>query len=747
MHSAVDSSSPAIKVLIDALERIGEPRTAAAILSGFACDKLGLEELAQLCQRQGIEAVLGAYEPSDPRFTSGVLIFSQGIEAPANSDEVIEGSVTQGQATPKYAYQLVDCSHSNTSSYASRAFNEDHPSGHKVEVGTEQLSEFSGQACLALRQSVKLSDAANVNGTRDSKSGLFDTEVSSNRFSSWLWAEVWRYKSVYRDVLVASVMLNLFVVASPLFVMNVYDRVVPNQAVDTLWALSIGLVVVLLFDVLLKHLRHHFLEQSGRSIDLNLSKQLFAHVLNMKPEETNPSLGSSMSRFREFDSVKQFFSAATLTALVDLPFAALFLLIIFWVAGPVALAPALAAVVIAAYGAVVHFPLKRRVQEIQLLGAFRNSVLAESLATLETLKTYNAQSHAQIRWDQSSLALAQEGLGLKKLSDSIQYVSAFIVQLTIVLVVVIGVYQINEGLLSLGALIASVLLTSRVLGPMVQVANLATQYFQARSTLEDLNRLAAKPVEQSAQQAYLNHQQFEGGLALERAELVLGKRTVFEDLTLHIKPGEHVALIGTIGSGKTSLLRTWLGLNRVSRGQVSVDGIDIDQLNPADLRSAVAYVPQDIQLLSGTLRDNLNLGLVSRPDSELLSCLDSLGFGAYVRSHSMGLDMPIGEFGAGLSGGQRQSVALARAILKEPSILLLDEPTSAMDNQNESRIIQHLKTCAEGKTLVLSTHRASLLSLVERVIVMDAGRIVADGPKEQVLEALKKGLIGSGGRK
>lgn len=564
-------------------------------------------------------------------------------------------------------------------------------------------------------------------------------------FSSWLFGEFWRMRSVYRDVLLATILLNIFVIASPLFVMNVYDRVVPNQAFETLWVLASGLAIVLLFDLVVKLLRQFFVESAGRQIDVVLSTRLFDHVMNSRPGSGPVSVGAFASQFKEFDAIKHFFTAAGFTALVDLPFALFFLLIIYFLGGQVVLVPLIAMLVILLYGVVMQLPLKSVVQQAQQAVAVQNARLVESLSILETLKAFNAEGRAQGRWEQSTLLSARLGLQARRLGDSIALVSAFVMQCSLLGLVIVGVYQIADYEMSLGALIACVLLGNRALSPMVQVAHLSAQYFQARAAMDALNSLTSSELEQCEGRHYLAHSEIAGELLLQNIGFSYQNGPpVLREIDLKIKAGQHVALIGKIGSGKSTLLKIMAGMLSPSEGQISIDGIGLEQLNPVVHRSQCAYVPQDIALVSGTLRENLALKNRQSTDQELMAVCKKVGLFDWVASHPMGLDLPISELGQGLSGGQRQGVAIARALLGQPGLFLFDELSSAMDNQSEAQIIQQIRGLAQGKTMVISTHRASLLQLVDRIVVLDNGRIVADGPKDQVLDALKKGLIASG---
>jgi ATP-binding cassette subfamily C protein LapB len=564
-------------------------------------------------------------------------------------------------------------------------------------------------------------------------------------FSRWLYVELKKLRSVYQDVLLAAVFINLFALASPLFVMNVYDRVVPNQAIETLWVLASGLGLVLIFDLTIKLLRHHFIEMAGKHLDIVLSSRLFAKVLNIRLEAFPESVGAFASQLKDFDAIKQFFTAASLAALIDLPFSMFFLVVIYYVGGMVAVAPLIAALFMICYGYVAHFSLKSVIERMQSVSAEKNATLVETLSGVETVKSMNAQGRQQKFWEQSLARLALIAMKAKRMTDSISIVSGFIIQTSVAAVVIIGVYQIDKQLMSMGGLIACVLLSGRALAPMAQLANLISQYYQAKSALTALDDLVDKPGEFTADKNYLcSDRPFN---SVEARNITFGYtpgQQVLKSVSIKLNAGEKVAIIGKIGSGKSSLMRLLLGFGQPSTGQLLLNGLDLSHLNLSEVRDGIAYVPQEIILFRGSLRENILLKSPRASQKELLEVVEIAGLSAFVQNHPLGLDMPIGEQGKGLSGGQKQSVAIARSLLNNPHVLLFDELTSSMDNQSEQLIITNIKRFAKEKTMVLSTHRASLLALVDRVIVMDDGRIIADGEKNKVLDALKRGLIKSG---
>ena len=472
-----------------------------------------------------------------------------------------------------------------------------------------------------------------------------------------------------------------------------------------------------------------------------LSQQLFQRILATRLDRVNGSIGGMASQLKDFDSIKQFLTASTLVALIDLPFAILFLLIIAYIGGAVALAPLISMSILITYGMLMHFPLKRLSLELQSASAEKNAIAVESLSTLETLKSFNAEAHQLSLWQKSLLKVIALSLKARSYSDSISLVSTFVIQITVVAVIILGVYQIHAQSMSLGALIACVLLSSRALAPMVQLASLISQYHQAKAALQSLNELSGQALDVESERNYLNAETCSGKIELRSVSYAVSQRTILNQLSVTIQPGEKIALIGKIGAGKSTLLKLLMGFVQPNSGQVLIDDIDLQHVNISQLRSRIAYVPQEISLLRGSLRENILLKNASASKEDLAQAIHAACLDDFVQAHPMGLDMHIGEQGKGLSGGQKQSVAIARAMINQPDLFLFDELSAAMDNQTEHEVIQNIKSLTQDKTLILSTHRTSLLSLVDRIIVMDAGKIVADGAKEKVLDALKRGLI------
>lgn len=571
--------------------------------------------------------------------------------------------------------------------------------------------------------------------------------VRPARQGHWFWGALLSQRFVYRDILWAAALINLFAISSPIFTMNVYDRVVPNGALETLWSLAIGMVLVLGADLLLRKLRSRFVDEASARIDVQISATLMERVLGMRLEHRPESVGSFASNLRGFEQVRDLIASSTVTALIDLPFALLFLLVILmispWLAIPVVLG--FGAVLLA--GWVIQGQLHALAETTYRASAARNATLIEALTGIETIKTQGAEGSIQARWERNNVFLASANVKMRALSSGANYLTNWIVQMVTVVTVVAGVYLIGERMVTMGGLIACGMLASRALAPAGQIVALLMQYQGARTALAGLERIMAQPVERENEAqggaAYIHRAKLRGEIEFRNVSFKYPGRTdnAIENLSLKIKPGERVALIGRVGSGKSTLQRLSMGLYRPSQGAVLLDGIDLNQLDPADLRKNLGYVSQDVLLFYGSLRENITFGLPFADDGSVVAAAEVAGLAEFVNRHPQGFDMNVGERGERLSGGQRQGVGIARAVLHNTPVLLLDEPTSAMDFSTEAGITKRLAEFSTGKTVVLVTHRTSLLALVDRVVVIDGGKVVADGPRDRIMEALQSGRI------
>ena len=573
----------------------------------------------------------------------------------------------------------------------------------------------------------------------------FDTNTGTliPRARSWFRDTLKRSRWLYADAIAASLVINLIALAAPLFVMNVYDRVVPNQATATLWILAAGITGAYLFDLLLKGLRGLCLDLAGKKTDLIISATLFERIVGMSMKFRPARVGSFAQNIHEFQGMRDFLTSLTLASLIDLPFTVIILAVIAILGGHLVWIPIIAFPLALGIGHLLQKPLATTLQRTMALASERQSSLIETLAGLDAVKVNNAESERQYQWEQTIGTLSRLELRVKVLSSLAMNITLLIQQMAGVAMIAFGVYQIIDGNLSMGGLVACYMLNGRALGPLAQLSGLLTRYQQAKVTMVSVDQMMELPQERNFDERPMSRAVLQGGIELRNLDFTYpGQQNLaLNKFNLSIKPGEKVGIIGRSGSGKSSLAKLLVGLYQPDSGQLLVDGVDINQIDVSELRHNIGYVPQDIQLLAGSLRDNLVSGARYVEDELVLQAAELAGVHEFARLHPQGYELQVGERGQNLSGGQRQNVALARALLLNPPILLLDEPTSAMDNTGEERLKQRLQSVIEHKTVILVTHRASLLSLVDRLLVIDRGQILADGPKAAVMDALKKGQI------
>jgi len=560
---------------------------------------------------------------------------------------------------------------------------------------------------------------------------------------SWFWGKMLSSWRIYRDVLVASFLINVMGLATPFFILNVYDRVIPNSAFETLWVLAIGIAIVYFFSLLMQSLRGYFVDLAGQKASLNMSAELMEKTLGMKMSSRPESVGSYSNKIQQFDSIRDFITSFSITALIDMPFVVLALLVIWYLAGPIVFIHIIAICFLLLYSIVIHRPLKTAIENTYQATSKKNAILVEGLNGLENLKMLGAENKVQKDWEDSISLITRWGSRSRFLSTSVNHIASFVQNGTVVAVVIAGVYAISEGFLTQGGLIAIVILTRQAIAPMTQFVGLLARYHRARTAYQTLKKIMMVPVERPPESTFLHRATLRGEIEFKNVSFKYPDQNAYalKDVSFSLKAGEHVGLIGSIGSGKSTLGKLLIGLYDPEEGMVTVDGTDTRQIDPNDLRCFIGCVPQDITLFRGSVRENIIMGHPDVDDEAILRAAQLSGVSEIVKKHSAGFDMPVGEQGRSLSGGQRQTVALARAVLHDPPILILDEPSSSMDARTERRLCNNLKSILEGKTLLLVTHRASLLTLVDRVIVLDNGSIRADGPKDNILEAIQRGQL------
>ncbi|MDX4058197.1 type I secretion system permease/ATPase [Aliarcobacter skirrowii] len=556
--------------------------------------------------------------------------------------------------------------------------------------------------------------------------------------SHWLWGTMKIVRETYRDVIIASLLINIFVLATPLFTMNVYDRVIPNDAKDTLWILSIGVLIVYGIDVLLKFLRTYFLETAGKKTDIIASSLIFERVLDLKMSSMPSSVGSMANILKEFESIRSFITSSTISLLIDLPFIILFLITIYYIGGVLVVVPIVIILFIIFYTIYAKEKLQNSIKQSYEAASMKNGVLIESLSSIETLKSLGATGYSQWKWEEATSQIADKSISSKTISASITTVTSFLLQLNTVAIIVVGTYLIGEKMLSMGALIAVVIISSRAIAPMGQVASLLSTFHHTKVSYQALDDIMNMPVEHPQGKKFVARPEYRGNIEFKNVSFTYpnADTSTLNNINFKINEGEHVAIIGKIGSGKSTIHKLILSLYTPTEGAILVDNIDTKQLDPTELRKNIAYVSQDVLLFNGTVKENIVYRLPHIDDEKIIEAATVSGVMDFINKHPKGFDMPVGERGSLLSGGQRQSIAIARAILQDYPIVLLDEPTSAMDNSAEDKFLKNIKKYLKDKTMILVSHKTSLLSLADRIIVMEDGQVVLDGKKDYVINKL-----------
>lgn len=556
----------------------------------------------------------------------------------------------------------------------------------------------------------------------------------------WFWNTIIKSWPAYIEVLAASVLINVFGLAIPLFTMNVYDRVVPNQAIETMWVLASGIGLIFIFDLFLKALRGYFIDMASKKIDVKLSAIIFEHILGIQIGSRPSSVGAFANVIQSFEGFRDFITSTTITVLVDLPFVFLYLFFIYYLGGALVFVPLAVLPIVFVMGLLLQSPLTRITKATYQLASEKQATLIESLSGIEAIKSSGAEGIMQNRFEQVVIYAAKLGASLRLIVNSSVNISNLAQQISNVVIVIFGVYKIIEGELTVGALIACTILAGRALAPMGQVSAIFTRYYQSMQAFQSINQVMQLPTDVQDASHYLHRPHIKGTIEFKGVEYHYPNQPqlILNNVSFKIQAGEHVGIIGRIGSGKSTIAKLILGLYRPDKGSIFIDGTDYLQLNPADLRRQIGYAPQDVVLFYGSIKDNIRMGAPYIHDEKIIKAAEIAGVTQFTKNHPEGFDRQVGERGNRLSSGQRQAVAVARALILSPHILIFDEPTASMDDSSEAQLRQNIKNMLDkDTTLVLVTHKVSMLDLVDRLIVIDNGRIVADGPKEAVLIALR----------
>ncbi|ESY82308.1 MAG: type I secretion system permease/ATPase [Mesorhizobium sp.] len=557
----------------------------------------------------------------------------------------------------------------------------------------------------------------------------------------WLTGTMGGFWRTYSKVVLSAMFINLLAIASPIFTMNVYDRILPNKAISTLWVLAIGIGAVIVFDLLLKTARASLIDYAGRKADLRISYMLFEKVLNSSLSARPGSTGEYANRITQYEFVREFFTSNTISVFIDTAFVFVFLLVIYAIGGWLVIIPAVAFLASVAVGLVTQRRIGKRVAASMNEASQRQSLLVESISTLETIKSLRAEAYLLRKWGEHSKNAANTSEKIKQLSAAAGNITQAIQQLVTVALVVAGAYAFSEGHVSTGAIIGTVMLAGRAVAPLGQIAITLSRFRQAMLSLRMVNSIMAQPEDRPDTVGFVNRPIRNGAMAFKNVGFVYpgSENEVLSGLNFTVRPGERIGIIGRIGSGKTTMGRLIGRLFLPTSGELLLDGIDIRQYHPSEVRAAVGIVAQAGDLFSGTIKENLLMACPEATDEQIIDAARAAGVDEFVSRHPRGYDMNVGERGTNLSGGQRQTVAIARLLLTKPKIVFLDEPSGSMDLASERQLIKQLKVAFDrGTTLIVSTHRFSMLELADRLIVIEQGKIVADGPKEQVIQALQK---------
>ncbi len=557
------------------------------------------------------------------------------------------------------------------------------------------------------------------------------------RHGHWFWGPILRSRWVYVQVALAAFLVNVFAIASSVFSMIVYDKVIPNNAIDTLIALLIGVSVIFISDFVIRTLRGYFLDLASAKADAAIADSLFEQILDARLQSKRGSTGALASTLKEFESIRDFLTSATLTTFIDVPFAILFLVIIFVIGGPIVYVPLIAIPVMVIAGMAVQPQLKRLTKESQEDGHHKQAILVETLSGLETIKSLGAGAQMRRRWQEAVTHQSHIGLKSRMLAQIAANVASLAQQFVQVSVVTVGALLVQHGQLGFGAIIACTILAGRAIAPMAQITQLLTRMNQTFVSYRALSKVMAQEREHQPGAVFMARPEFKGAIEFRNVTFTYpgASRPTLQDMSFQIQPGERVAIIGKVGSGKTTISKLVLGLFKPDSGAVLIDGVDVRQIDPADLRAALGVVLQDVWLLGGTIKQNIALGGHFPSDAEILHAAQLAGVEDFVRQHPEGYSLRLGERGEGLSGGQRQAVAIARALLGRPAILVFDEATSAMDMAAEAQLLQRLKQELDGRTFVTITHKSTMLQLGNKIVVVDQRRVTMQGTPEELVRA------------
>ncbi len=704
--AAGEPVDPLLLSLAWAAKHFGQPFSSAGVLGGLPLSESGRLDLAMLgraAERCGLKATLVEQKPSlVPAIVLPCVVALKGGEACILIERAARGRkavvVIPSASDQKKTVKIADLERDAT--------------GTIIYLSRLDLDE-SAEA-----------PAAPIEPERSAR--------------HWFWSHVLALWPAWVQVVVAAMVVNVLGLVAPLFVMNVYDRVVPNQAISTLWALAAGVCIAVVFEFVLRQLRAVVLDRSGQLVDVKVASALFERTMAIAMPERKQPIGMVANQVREFETVRDFFTSSTIIAVSDFMFTGIILVVMWMIVGPIAVVALAAILIVAVATMLFQLPLKRAIGATLVHASRRHGVLVEALSGVQTIKALGAEGIVQRSWDEAVAATARANASTRVWSAAALHFSMLVQQIATVIMIIWGVFLISEGQVSMGGLIAASMLAGRALAPLSSIALTIARWQQARAAMRGISALMRQRVDRDG--PVVSSQVITSG-AVAFSDVTFtypdAPSPALTQLTLRIASGERVGIVGRVGSGKSTLGRLLMRFHEPDSGRVTVDGADVRAFDPHELRRAAGFVSQDTELFSGTLRDNLVMGRPTATEHEIAVAAQVAGVDRIAASHPSGYGMPVGERGLALSGGQRQAVAIARALLRRPKILFLDEPSSAMDINSEAELIRGLKDwMVDGQTLIVCTHRMALVELCTRLVVIDGGRVVADGPRDQVLAQL-----------
>jgi len=618
-----------------------------------------------------------------------------------------------------------------------------------VLAQSETTVEVYDTTCPNNRAEVPTAEFLSVYGGRVLRARTTIADLQSRhsdkaKAQHWFWGEFPHYRRQLLEVAAGSMVANLLAVGVALFSLQVYDRVIPHKSEPTLWVLALGALLAVSLEGVLKMARSGLMDVTGRRIELTVQARLMQRLLGMKaaPGQRQPS--RIFSAMREFSSVREFFTASTIGTVADIPFILIFLLLVASIGGNLVWILVIGGVLMVAPGFLFQKKMIALTHETQGASMRAARLLYEAVYEQETLTTQRGEDRVKRLWQELVTLSAVKTSEQRNLSAILTYWAQGVQQATYVLAIVAGAYLVFSGDFTMGTIIAVSILTGRTLGPLAQLSATLARWSNVKAALTGLDAIAGATQAEEAGRSYLRRPKLTGAFEVRQLEFKYDPQSSasVEIQACAIPAGQHVAVLGSNGSGKSTLLRVLAGLYEPTAGRILLDGVDMGQIHPRDLRRGIGYLGQEVRLFSGTLRDNLNMSQLERDDDRLFAALDFAGMGQYIRNHPRGLDLEIRELGEGLSVGQRQSIGWARLWLQDPPIVLLDEPTAALDQTLETTLVSRLTTWLQGRTAIIATHRVPILQLTSRTLILQNGKLAVDGPRDAVLAHLNKAQAG-----